>query len=341
VSAALDVAYPRSDEKILVVDDDQRFLQFLAREITRLGYTVLACDDADSACAATRDHRVAVVMSDLRMPGMDGLQLATWVSEHSPETEFIMVTGDGSLDPACAAVRIGITDYLTKPLDLRSISESLERALDRYRSRSRIRDALAGRVAGIAQIFDWLPQAIIVCNGKSAVLAINRSARELLHAADALCVDAEGRLAVSDPEKTATVREVIAGVAHPVESDSVRPRPFVTITRWPQSRSLGLLVLPIAGASDQPLLAVLVSDPDRRATSSDATLQHLYGLTTSEARLAVRLLQGLSLETAAGQLGIATNTARVHLRRIFEKTGTGRQVDLVSLLLCGPALFGS
>jgi DNA-binding CsgD family transcriptional regulator len=69
-----------------------------------------------------------------------------------------------------------------------------------------------------------------------------------------------------------------------------------------------------------------------------STLCELHGLTPAEARLAAALVRGFSLEEAAAELVISRNTARTHLKRVFAKTGTCRQGELISLLLSGPAL---
>ena len=86
-----------------------------------------------------------------------------------------------------------------------------------------------------------------------------------------------------------------------------------------------ILVLP-AGATARARLESLLVD--------------LYGLTPAESKLASLLAEGLSLEAAGQALGIRHNTARTHLARVFDKTGTSRQAELVARILCGPAMLG-
>ena len=91
-----------------------------------------------------------------------------------------------------------------------------------------------------------------------------------------------------------------------------------------------------AGTRPTPV-ALFVSDPDERVEIPEERLRRLYALTPSEARIAARLTAGLRPEAVANELGVQVNTVRMHLKRIFVKTGTGRQSELVGLLLRSPA----
>jgi DNA-binding CsgD family transcriptional regulator len=107
---------------------------------------------------------------------------------------------------------------------------------------------------------------------------------------------------------------------------------------------LSLLVTPLSVDCEplppgEPSTAIFVSDPEQRVETAEEMLCRLYALTPTEARLAAILMQGKSLEDAGSELEVSTNTARTHLKRIFSKTGTTHQGDLISLLLSGPALF--
>ncbi|OWJ57075.1 hypothetical protein BWR60_34395 [Inquilinus limosus] len=78
--------------------------------------------------------------------------------------------------------------------------------------------------------------------------------------------------------------------------------------------------------------AIFIVDPGQNPTPAPALLQELFGLTAAEAGLAVEIGRGDGIQAAADRLAISGNTARTHLARIFEKTGTGRQAELVRLL---------
>ncbi|MFO1048452.1 MAG: helix-turn-helix transcriptional regulator [Geminicoccaceae bacterium] len=100
---------------------------------------------------------------------------------------------------------------------------------------------------------------------------------------------------------------------------------------------LSIAVAPVgkntASASGGPVAALLIVDPDRRTTTSAAHLRDLYSLTPAECRTALALLDGASLQDVAAHFAVSVNAVRVHLRHLFEKTGTHRQSELVRLLL--------
>jgi DNA-binding CsgD family transcriptional regulator len=90
----------------------------------------------------------------------------------------------------------------------------------------------------------------------------------------------------------------------------------------------------------QPVVIVFVNDPERQVVPQRRLLQRIYGLTPAEANQAVLLAEGKSLKEVAEAQQISLHTVRHHLNRIFAKTGTRRQSDLVRLLLnCAPQLF--
>jgi DNA-binding CsgD family transcriptional regulator len=77
---------------------------------------------------------------------------------------------------------------------------------------------------------------------------------------------------------------------------------------------------------------VFICDPDRTATTPEARLRKLYGLSRAEAAVAARVLRGVGLQAVADDLGIGLPTVRTHLQRVFEKTQTRRQAELVRLI---------
>lgn len=85
-----------------------------------------------------------------------------------------------------------------------------------------------------------------------------------------------------------------------------------------------------------PAVLVLITDPEREIPVAQNLIQKLYGLTSKEAELAKKLATGMSPEEAAGNLDIAYQTARTHLKRIYSKMGVSRQSELVALLLRVP-----
>lgn len=106
-------------------------------------------------------------------------------------------------------------------------------------------------------------------------------------------------------------------------------------------RAFNVLVTPLFSPNGLPapqgaVAAVFVSNPETQEETNEDLLPHLYGLTPAESALAGRLVSGEDLSGAADVLGVSMNTARTHLKRIFQKTGTRRQAELVRLLLQSP-----
>jgi DNA-binding CsgD family transcriptional regulator len=103
---------------------------------------------------------------------------------------------------------------------------------------------------------------------------------------------------------------------------------------WVVVSPLGRRLRRVIGQEDQVALIFVVS-PERLGSISEVTLRTLFGLTLKEQKLAKLIIEGYRLDEAATHLDISVNTARTHMKRIYAKTDTGRQADLVRLLLTG------
>ena len=124
---------------ILVVDDEPVARQSLS-EILRLeGYAVNAVPNGQSAVEYVRTHPVELVVVDLRMPGMDGLEVVQVVNQISPETEVILLTAFGSTETAIQALRLRIHDYLLKPAPPAQVVNSVKKGLARREARLKAR----------------------------------------------------------------------------------------------------------------------------------------------------------------------------------------------------------
>lgn len=115
---------------ILVVDDDAAQRELLAGFLRDLGGEVLTAEDGARALEKTRRHNPDVVITDLRMPGMDGHQLLREIVELNPEIRTILVTAYGTVQGAVACLKDGAFDYLLKPLELEEVEHAVRRALD-------------------------------------------------------------------------------------------------------------------------------------------------------------------------------------------------------------------
>jgi len=126
-----------SHARILLVDDDTAFRQVMASELGRLGHKVTAAGTGEEAVRISADVEPEVVLLDLRLPGMDGLETLTAIRERNPSIEIIMLTGHGSIDSAIESIRMGAFDYVIKPCPLDELQIRIQRALERRSLRQR------------------------------------------------------------------------------------------------------------------------------------------------------------------------------------------------------------
>ncbi|MEO8212358.1 MAG: sigma-54 dependent transcriptional regulator [Myxococcales bacterium] len=133
--------------RILVVDDDLAMCQVLEAGLGRRNFQVASFTAPADALAALADADFDVVVTDLNMRGMSGLALCERVVANRPDLPVVVITAFGSMDTAVAAIRAGAYDFITKPLDIDTLSLTLERAVQHRRLRAevkRLREAVAG-----------------------------------------------------------------------------------------------------------------------------------------------------------------------------------------------------
>ena len=116
--------------KILVVDDEPGLCTGLQEGLQREGYAVHAANDATTALRMAGEHLYNLVISDVKMPGMGGLELLAQLRERSRDTLFILMTAFGTVENAVAAMRQGAFDYLPKPIDLKRLRLLVQKALE-------------------------------------------------------------------------------------------------------------------------------------------------------------------------------------------------------------------
>jgi FixJ family two-component response regulator len=117
---------------VLIVDDDDAVRGVFRRILERAGWSVIDAADGETGLALCRLHAPGLVLVDLRMPGMDGLEVLTRIVGEHPETPVIMITGQGTLADAVEALRGGAWDFVSKPLpDNEILRHAVRRGLER------------------------------------------------------------------------------------------------------------------------------------------------------------------------------------------------------------------
>lgn len=103
--------------RLLVVDDEPSIRKVVAAQLGRHGYHVTALEDGAAAVAHLEQHEVDCVITDLKMPRLDGMSLLAWLRTHRPGTPVVVITAFGTVETAVDALKMGAFDYVTKPFD--------------------------------------------------------------------------------------------------------------------------------------------------------------------------------------------------------------------------------
>ncbi|BAL25224.1 sigma-54 dependent transcriptional regulator [Azoarcus sp. KH32C] len=130
---------------ILIVDDEALYRQLLTSRLGRSGYELSEAGDGEAALARAQDGGVDLALVDIKMPGMDGIEVLKRLKEFDPLMEVVILTGHGNVDTAIAAMKLGAFDYLSKPYKLTELDIVVERALEK-RSLARRCAALSAEV---------------------------------------------------------------------------------------------------------------------------------------------------------------------------------------------------
>ncbi|MBI3625239.1 MAG: sigma-54-dependent Fis family transcriptional regulator [Candidatus Rokubacteria bacterium] len=157
-----------ADARILVVDDERSMREVLFSMLKNEGYDVAVAEGGEAAIEAVRRETFDAIITDVRMPKVDGLQVLKATKELSPSTVVIMITAFGSSETAVEAMKLGAYDYITKPFKYDEVTLNIKRALERKRLRDenlnlkrRLEtqyrfENIIGKSAKIVEVFDTI-----------------------------------------------------------------------------------------------------------------------------------------------------------------------------------------
>jgi DNA-binding NtrC family response regulator len=205
------------DARVLVVDDEESQRTVLAGFLRKRGYDVVIAASADDALAAAAAHHVDVVVTDVRMPGLSGVDLLDELRRRNPEVPVVLITAFGTVATAVDAMKRGAADYLTKPIDLGELELVLGRTLERRALESEnreLRQALATR---------HRLHGLETSNARMAE-AINTAARA-----------AASRATVLIRGESGTGKELLARAIHLASPRASRPFVGVNVAALPES----------------------------------------------------------------------------------------------------------
>lgn len=195
--------------RILVVDDDENLRWVLQTQLEDMGYTVSAAASGQAALASIAKEAPALVLTDLKMPGMSGLDLLDRIRADYPEVPVVIITAFGTIQSAVEAMRAGAYDYLTKPIDYEELGLVVGRVLDHFRLLEEVRALRSSldRKYGFENIIGRSEALLSVLD--TAARAALSDATILIHA------------------ETGTGKELLARAIH--FNSRRRDKPFVTI----------------------------------------------------------------------------------------------------------------
>ncbi|MBT8369869.1 MAG: response regulator, partial [Deltaproteobacteria bacterium] len=128
------------EKSILLVDDEEGIRKVLSIVLADMGFRVHTASSGAEALQIFKDIRPPIVLTDIKMPEMDGLELLRAVKKVSPDTEVIMITGHGDMDLAIKSVKYEATDFVTKPINDEVLEIAIKRAQERISMRQKLYD---------------------------------------------------------------------------------------------------------------------------------------------------------------------------------------------------------
>jgi PAS domain S-box-containing protein len=177
--------------RILLVEPEEKVREFFVEVLSRANHEVITAGDGMEASGKVKTESPDIVMTDIRLPGMDGVSLLKWIKQDYPDIEVIMITGLGDLQPAIDCLKMGAVDFITKPVILDIVKIALKRAMDRIENRIKlslstrnletlVREKtrkLAESEKRYVQLFDELPSFIIIVDKNFKIIEANKMFR--------------------------------------------------------------------------------------------------------------------------------------------------------------------
>ncbi|MBI9086262.1 MAG: response regulator [Desulfobacterales bacterium] len=185
-----------TDWTILVIDDEADIREVMTMTLEDAGYRVITAADGAAGLAHCTNTAPQIVITDIRMPGMDGLDVLRKIKTDFPDIEVIVVTAFGEMDIAIRALQLDASDFITKPVNDEALHLALDRARNRYESRKQLSDytallemekarttqELVKSVAFQRNLIESSMDGILACDETGIVVVCNRSMERLLDA---------------------------------------------------------------------------------------------------------------------------------------------------------------
>ncbi|MBZ4647937.1 MAG: anti-sigma-factor antagonist [Desulfomicrobiaceae bacterium] len=135
-------------EKILIIDDEKPTLKMFPLFLEVYGFAILTAESGEEGLEVFERERPEIVLTDIKMPGMDGIEVLREIKRRSPTTEVIVITGHGDMDLAIQALNLDAADFINKPIQRQSLEQALSRARERLSLAKRRQHEVESRQEG-------------------------------------------------------------------------------------------------------------------------------------------------------------------------------------------------
>ncbi|WP_300458937.1 response regulator [Desulfobacula sp.] len=164
--------------KILIVDDEEIIVRLLSMSLRSDGYETVTANSGEQGLAVFKSESPDIVVTDIKMPGMDGLELLKQIKEIDPEKEVIIVTGHGDIDSTITALQRGASDFINKPVRDEALAIALERAKAKIAIRKKLEEYTENLEIKIAEATEEIRrksnfQRLLIKSSNDAIVAFN------------------------------------------------------------------------------------------------------------------------------------------------------------------------
>jgi two-component system NtrC family sensor kinase len=183
-----------SDWRIVLIDDEQDIREVLSISLQDAGFNVKTAADGTAGIELCNKFEPQIVITDIRMPGLDGLQVLATVKQKYPDTEVVVATAFGEMNLAIRALQLDASDFITKPISDEVLFLALKRAKDRFTSKKQLQDytallekenaetsqELLRNIAFQRNLIDSSMDGILACDENGVIVTFNRSMEKML-----------------------------------------------------------------------------------------------------------------------------------------------------------------
>jgi two-component system response regulator PilR (NtrC family) len=148
--------------RVLIVDDEENIREVLSSYLESMNYDVVVAEDGQDALSKYRKGEFDLIISDLLMPNIDGLELLKRIRNLDKDIIFLMITGYPSIETAVEAIKKGAYDYITKPFHMEDVKLRIERAFEKQSLKERLKTVQGFAWALLFSIPLWLILGIIL-----------------------------------------------------------------------------------------------------------------------------------------------------------------------------------